>query len=63
LNEALERLSGLDERQGLVVTLHVFAGMPFAEIADVLDVSPGTVKRDFRLARAFLRSELGGVSE
>jgi RNA polymerase sigma-70 factor (ECF subfamily) len=62
LNEALDRLSELDERQGLVVTLHIFAGMPFAEIADVLAVSPGSVKRDFRLARAFLRSQLGGLS-
>ena len=62
LDEALDRLSELDERQGVVVTLHCFAGLTFAEIADLLAVSPGTVKRDFRIARAWLRSQLGGVS-
>jgi RNA polymerase sigma factor (TIGR02999 family) len=63
LNEALDRLSAFDERQGLVVTLHFFAGMTYDEIADILDVSLGTVKRDFRIARSWLRSQIGGVSE
>jgi RNA polymerase sigma factor (TIGR02999 family) len=60
LDDALERLQALDERLGRVVDLHFFGGLSFEEVADVLDVSARTVKRDWRKARAFLLHELGG---
>ena len=60
LDEALDHLMTLDERQGLVVSLRFFAGLSVAEVAEVLDVSIGTVEGDWRIARAWLRSQLGG---
>lgn len=60
LDEALRRLEGKDERQGRVVECRFFAGMSIEETAEALDVSPGTVKRDWRLARAWLNRELSG---
>ena len=59
-HEALDPLMALDERQGLVVSLRFFAGLSVAEVAEVLDVSIGTVEGDWRIARAWLRSQLGG---
>jgi DNA-directed RNA polymerase specialized sigma24 family protein len=50
---------GQDQRAGLVVVLKFFAGLTTAETAEVLDVSPGTVERDWRIARAWLRGHLG----
>ena len=60
LHEALDRLMTLDERQGLVVSLRFFAGLSAPEVADVLDVSVGTIEGDWRIARAWLRGQLGG---
>ncbi len=60
LHEALDRLIALDERQGLVVSLRFFAGLSVPEVADVLDVSVGTIEGDWRIARAWLRGQLGG---
>ena len=60
LHEALDRLMALDERQGLVVSLRFFAGLSVPEVADVLDVSVGTIEGDWRIARAWLRGQLGG---
>ena len=59
LQEAIEHLVGQDQRAGLVVVLKFFAGLTTAEMAEVLDVSPGTVERDWRIARAWLRGHLG----
>ncbi|HKI17235.1 MAG TPA: ECF-type sigma factor [Isosphaeraceae bacterium] len=61
LDEALDRLSSLHERQALVVVLRFFAGLPAAEVADVLGVSLGTVEGDWRFARAWLRGQIGEV--
>ncbi len=58
LNDALQVLSELDERQGNVVSLRFFSGMEFDEIALVLKVSTRTVERDWRMARAWLSAEL-----
>jgi RNA polymerase sigma factor (TIGR02999 family) len=58
LDAALGRLGGLDARQAQVVELKFFAGMEIEEIAAALAVSPSTVRRDWRMARAWLRSEL-----
>jgi RNA polymerase sigma-70 factor, ECF subfamily len=60
LDEALERLKSLDERLGRVVELHFFGGLTFEEAAEVLALSPRTVKREWRKARAFLFRALGG---
>jgi RNA polymerase sigma factor (TIGR02999 family) len=58
LDEALERLSELDGRQGEAVELHYFGGLTYDEAGAVMGVSPATVKRELRSARAWLRREL-----
>jgi RNA polymerase sigma factor (sigma-70 family) len=58
LDMALERLRELDARQALVVEHRFFAGMSIEESAEVLGVSPMTVKRDWIAARAWLNREL-----
>ena len=58
LDDAIERLSKLDERKGDVLVLHYFGGMTYEEIASALDVSAATVDRDLRLAKAWLAHEL-----
>jgi RNA polymerase sigma factor (TIGR02999 family) len=62
LDEALERLSRLDPRQSRVVEMKFFGGMEMEEIAEVLQVSLGTVKRDWSLAKLWLLRELSGES-
>lgn len=54
MNEALDQLEALDPRQARVVELRFFGGLELEEIAEQLHVSPRTVKRDWRQARAFL---------
>src|SRR5262249_44365942 len=61
LNEALDRLRAIHDRQGQVVELRFFAGLSVPEVAGVLDVSVGTVEADWRFARAWLRLQLEGV--
>jgi len=58
LHEALERLRVLNERQSRVVELRFFGGMQDADIAEVLNVSVPSVRRDWRLARAWLSQEM-----
>ena len=58
LHEALERLAAFDERKARVVELRFFGGLEIEEIADLLSISPATVKRDWVLARAWLWREL-----
>lgn len=58
LDQALERLESLDPRQARVVELRFFTGLSVDEAAHVLDISPGTVKRDWRTARAWLFNEV-----
>ncbi len=58
LDEALERLAGMNERQSKVVELRFFGGLTHEEIAEVLGVSEPTVRRDWRFARAWLNREL-----
>ena len=60
LDEALGKLALLDARQSQVVELRFFAGLTEDEIADLLDVAPITIKRDWRMARAVLHHQLGG---
>jgi RNA polymerase sigma-70 factor, ECF subfamily len=55
---ALERLARLDERKSKVFEMRFFGGLTLEETADALGVSPRTVYRDWRFARAWLRREL-----
>ena len=59
LDEALERLRELDPRQERIVELRFFGGLGVEETAAVLGISPRTVKREWAVARAWLRGELG----
>jgi RNA polymerase sigma factor (TIGR02999 family) len=58
LDEALTRLKSLSDRQAAVVEYHFFGGLTHEEIAEVLGVSLPTVRRDWRLAKAWLTREL-----
>ncbi len=60
LDAALERLAALNQRQAKVVELRYFGGMSVEETAEALRISPATVKRDWTLARAWLKRELAG---
>jgi RNA polymerase sigma factor (TIGR02999 family) len=59
LDEALDALAEVDDRKRRVVELRFFAGLACEETARVLDVSERTVERDWRLAKAWLRREMG----
>lgn len=63
LDEALERFSRLDARKSQVVELRYFGGLSIEETAEVLGVSPATVKRDWEVARAWLLRELRSENE
>jgi RNA polymerase sigma-70 factor (ECF subfamily) len=58
VHEALERLTAFDRRKGDVVELRFFGGLSVQETADALKVSPETVMRDWKLAKAWLLREL-----
>jgi RNA polymerase sigma factor (TIGR02999 family) len=58
LDDALNTLSQLDPRRGRVIELRFFGGLSVEETAQVLKVSPQTVMRDWRVARAWLAREL-----
>lgn len=58
LHEALEKLEALDPNQARIVELRYFGGLNIDETADALGISPATVKREWAIARAWLRREL-----
>ena len=58
LDEALERLAAFDPRQSKILELRYFGGLTIEEAAAFLGVSPATVKREARLAQAWLKREL-----
>jgi RNA polymerase sigma factor (TIGR02999 family) len=58
LDAALSRLAALDTRQSRIIELTYFGGLSIEESAEVLGISSVTVKRDLRVARAWLRREL-----
>ena len=57
LNAALNKLGEIDERKAKVVEYRYFGGFTESEVAEMLDVSLGTVEREWRLARSWLRRE------
>lgn len=59
LDDALKALSAVDPRKSRVVELRFFGGLGVKETAEVLKVSPDTVLRDWRLAKAWLAREMG----
>ena len=58
LDEALEALAAIDQRQSQVVELRFFGGLTVEETAEVLHVSPATVKREWTMAKAWLHDQL-----
>ena len=61
LDDALKALEALDERKSRVVELRFFGGLTNEEMAEVLKISPETVKRDWRFARTWLLRELAAA--
>jgi RNA polymerase sigma factor (TIGR02999 family) len=62
LNEALDRLAATDERKAKVIELSYFGGLSYGEVAEALDISIATVKRDLTAAETWLRQALGRTS-
>jgi RNA polymerase sigma factor (TIGR02999 family) len=60
IDQALTRLAELDPRKAEIVELHIFGGLTYGEIADLLDVSESTARADMRFSKAWLRAALGG---
>jgi len=58
MDELLERLTKLNARHARIVEMHFFGGLSFEEIAEVLGIGLRTVERDWKMARAWLRSEI-----
>ncbi|MGI9087677.1 MAG: sigma-70 family RNA polymerase sigma factor [Chthoniobacterales bacterium] len=58
LDEALQELEALDPRHAQIVELRFFGGLTIEEIAEVLAISPATVKRDWTVAKVWLRREI-----
>jgi RNA polymerase sigma factor (TIGR02999 family) len=58
LDDALKALAEIDPRQSRIVELRYFAGLSIEDTAEVLQISPATVKRDWTVARAWLKREL-----
>ena len=60
LDQVLESLATLDERQARIVELRFFGGMTIGETAAVLEISPATVKREWQMAKAWLQVQMQG---
>jgi RNA polymerase sigma factor (TIGR02999 family) len=60
LDRALDQLGALDPRQARVVELRFFGGLTVEETAEVMGISTGTVKREWSMARAWLRRAVAG---
>jgi RNA polymerase sigma factor (TIGR02999 family) len=58
LDEAFERLAAFDPRQSRVVELRIFGGLTFEEIAHAINISPRTARREWSMAKAWLRKEI-----
>src|SRR5437868_2272191 len=58
LNDALDLLTEMDERQSRIVELRFFTGLSIEETAEVMQLSPATIKREWQTARAWLFREM-----
>jgi RNA polymerase sigma factor (TIGR02999 family) len=61
IDEALQRLAEIDPRQSRLVELRFFAGLNVEEAAEIMGISPKTIKREWRSAKAWLHRELDTV--
>jgi RNA polymerase sigma factor (TIGR02999 family) len=59
LDRALEKLTRIDPQQSRIVELRFFAGLSIEDTAEVLNISPATVKREWAMAKAWLYREMG----
>ncbi len=62
VDEALRSLEGVDPRQGKIVELRFFGGLTIEEVAEVLKISPATVKREWSTAKLWLQRELADAA-
>jgi RNA polymerase sigma-70 factor, ECF subfamily len=63
VDDALKALALIDDRKSQVVELRFFGGLSVEETAEILNVSPDTVARDWRLAKAWLLREMSGKAD
>jgi RNA polymerase sigma factor (TIGR02999 family) len=63
LDDALRRLAEMDEQQARIVELRYFGGLTIEETSEVMGIAPATIKRDWKLTKAWLYRELGGEHE
>lgn len=63
LDEALDALGRINERQAQIVELRFYGGLTVEEVAHVLEVSPRTIELDWRMARAWLRNRLDEAAD
>jgi RNA polymerase sigma-70 factor, ECF subfamily len=63
LDEALKSLASFDQRKSQILELRFFGGLSIEETAEVLGVSPGTVMRDWTLAKTWLQMEMTGEKD
>ena len=63
LDEALDALETQDPQQAKIVELRFFSGLSIEETADVIGVSPSTVKREWNVAKAWLQRELSTTGQ
>ena len=61
VDEAVQRLEAADPRKGQIVNLRYFAGMTAQQTADALGVSLGTVEREWRFIKVWLKEEVEGA--
>jgi RNA polymerase sigma factor (TIGR02999 family) len=62
LDEALTRLAAMDPQQSRIVELRFFGGLTMEETAEVMRLSPATIGREWRMAKAWLSAELGSTA-
>jgi RNA polymerase sigma factor (sigma-70 family) len=58
IDEALQRLERVDKQQAQIIEMRYFGGLTIEQTAEALSISPATVKREWTLARAWLKREL-----
>lgn len=63
LNAALTKLNGIDPSRSKIVEMRYFGGMTYEEIAEVMEVSPSTIKRSWRTTKAWLKEALVDIDE